>query len=301
MHFQQESMMQIIDTLQHHLQEQSQVTFTVLNPDISEGTYAGEIIEGYIYRSYRTWMDTAQIMMCRMLTPEKLSNSLVKLTFKKLQKKSSFHTTTVIDKKEKYGEASPFFHIHKNEEAAFIDAYTKALRNINLEKRTSILNLGVNRADEFKVIQNLLLSDIFEKIQLVGVDHSQTALKSAKENFPKATFYAEDINKLDTLHLEKFDLIISIGTLQSPGINFKPFFNTLVQNYLQKDGAIILGFPNSRWIDGEMIYGAKMPNYSESDLSLLINDIHYCKKYLQQKRFKVRLHGKEYIFLSAFK
>ncbi len=28
---------------------------------------------------------------------------------------------------------------------------------------------------------------------------------------------------------------------------------SLVQNYLEKDAAIILGFPNSRWINGEMI------------------------------------------------
>ena len=112
-------------------------------------------------------------------------------------------------------------------------------------------------------------------------------------------FYSHDINDLDALSLEPSDLIISIGTLQSPGINYKPFLQTLIQEHLNRDGAIILGFPNSRWIDGEMIYGAKMRNYKESDLSLVLSDIDYAKRYLQQKKFTVRISGKEYIFLTA--
>lgn len=301
MHFQYESMSEILETLRKHLQTSETLSFIVLNPDISEGTYAGEVVEEHIYRSYRTWMDVAAILECRMLTPQIVSNNLVEIRLKKLNSSRSFHKTKLDDKSEKYGINSTFFRINKNEETSFIDTYTKALKSIKIEGRKSILNLGVNRADEFQTIQNILPSELFEGMNLVGVDHSKSAIEYAKNRFKQASFYAHDINKIDELHLGKFDLIISIGTLQSPGINFKPFFNTLVQNYLNQDSAVILGFPNSRWIDGEMIYGAKMPNYRESDLSLLINDIHYCKKYLQQKKFKVRLSGKEYIFLSAFK
>ncbi len=76
---------------------------------------------------------------------------------------------------------------------------------------------------------------------------------------------------------------------------------SLVQHYLEKDAAIILGFPNSRWIGGEMIYGAKAPNYAMSEMSLLFNDVMFCKKYLQQKKFRVTLTGKQYIFLTATK
>lgn len=301
MHFQYESMSEILETLRNHLQTSATLTFKVLNPDISEGVYAGEIVEEHIYRSYRTWMDVATILECRMLTPHIVSKNLVEITLKRLDNKRSFHQIKLDDKREKYGSDSTFFRIHKNEEASFIDAYTKALQNITIESRKSILNLGVNRADEFVTIQNLLPSNIFEDIKLVGIDHSKSAIEYAEQKFKSADFYCHDINRLDELKLQKFDLIVSIGTLQSPGINFKPFFNALIQNYLNPNGAVILGFPNSRWLDAEMIYGAKMANYSESDLSLLINDIHYCKKYLQQKKFKVRLSGKEYIFLSAFK
>lgn len=301
MHFQYESMSEILETLQKHFQRSNTLTFEVLNPDISEGSYAGEIIQEHIYRSYRTWMDVANILECRMLTPQVTSSNLIKITFKKLNNSRSFHKSKLDDKSEKYGLGSTFSRINKNEEASFINAYTKALKNIKIEGRKSILNLGINRADEFETIQNLVPSEIFEGMNLVGIDHSKSAIEYAQNRFKQASFYAHDINKIDELALSKFDLLISIGTLQTLGINFKPFFNSLIQNYLQDSAVIILAFPNSRWIDGEMVYGAKMVNYSESDLSLLINDIHYCKKYLQQKKFKVRIYGKEYIFLSAFK
>ena len=73
----------------------------------------------------------------------------------------------------------------------------------------------------------------------------------------------------------------------------------IVQNYLKNDGAMILGFPNCRWIDGQMIYGAEVKNYNFSELSLLFKDVNYCKKYLQQKKFRVTITGKDYIFLTA--
>jgi len=137
----------------------------------------------------------------------------------------------------------------------------------------------------------------------VGIDHSESAIAYAKEIFPEnnVNFYSEDINNLDALKLGQFDLLISIGTLQSPSINFKPFFMKLVQEYLTKDAAIILGFPNSRWMGGELVYGAKVPNYAMSEMGHLFSDVIFCKKYLQQKKFRVTLTGKQYIFLTATK
>ena len=140
-------------------------------------------------------------------------------------------------------------------------------------------------------------------MHLAGIDHSKTAIAYAKKIFPEENvqLYTHDINDLERLNLGKFDLLISIGTLQSPSINFKPFFMSLVQTYLKKESAIILGFPNSRWVGGEMIYGAKAPNYAMSEMSLLYNDVIFVKKYLQQHKFRVTLTGKQYLFLTATK
>jgi hypothetical protein len=96
-------------------------------------------------------------------------------------------------------------------------------------------------------------------------------------------------------------MLISIGTLQSSTINFKPFFMNLVQNYLTDNASIILAFPNSRWIDTQLIYGAKAPNYAMSEMSIVCNDIIFCKKYLQQKKYRVTITGKDYLFVCATK
>ena len=190
------------------------------------------------------------------------------------------------------------------EEPSFLYYYLQALNNVKIGEKSRILNLGINRGDEFLVIKELIDTHTYEKIDFTGIDHSESAVNYAKEVLPEKNvhLYTEDINALDNLDLGVFDLIVSIGTLQSPGINFKPFLMDLVQKHLDKEqGALILGFPNSRWIGGEMIYGAKAPNYAMSELSLLFNDVIFAKKYLQQHKFRVTLTGKEYIFLTATK
>lgn len=306
MTFTYHTMQEILPMLQNTLNNNASVSFDVLNPDI-KNAYAGDevVIDNttFIYRGYKAWTDLAELLLCKMLTPLESTYPYVTLRFEKLVAEDSFHLKSNMTKKEKYGVHSPFFQINKMEEPAFLYYYTQALQNVNLSTRTSILNLGINTGDEFLVIKNSLDTNTFKQISLVGIDHSETAIRYAQKRFPQQnmTFYTHDINDLETLNLEQFDLIISIGTLQSPGINFKPFFMSLVQNYLQKNGAIILGFPNCRWIGGEMVYGAKAPNYAMSEMSLLFNDVIFCKKYLQQHKFRVTITGKNYIFLTATK
>ncbi|MEA3289058.1 MAG: methyltransferase, partial [Campylobacterota bacterium] len=41
------------------------------------------------------------------------------------------------------------------------------------------------------------------------------------------------------------------------------------------------------------------PNYNFSEMSILYKDVQFCKKYLQQKKFRVTITGKDYIFLTA--
>ena len=306
MTFTHQTMQEILPILQNALKTDAFVSFEVLNPDLDEG-YAGNLItieeKSYIYRGYKAWTDLAELLMCKMLTPKESIYPLVTLCFQKLETQSSFHLDTQSLKEEKYGTESHFFEINKMEEPAFLYYYNQALINVNIEKRTRILNLGINRGDEFEVIKNRLDTNKYQNMEFIGVDHSKTAISYADTLFPEdnVQFFKEDINHLDTLNLGKFDLLISIGTLQSPSINFKPFFMSLVQNYLEKNGAIILGFPNSRWVGGEMIYGAKAPNYAMSEMSLLYNDVIFCKKYLQQHKYRVTLTGKQYVFLTATK
>lgn len=301
--FTDEPLNEILSWAHETLKDNNSLTFKVLNPDIGRGSYAGESIRidgaTYIYRSYKAWSDLGEILFCRMLTPTIISENTIQITYEKLDLNDSFHHSDA--KEEKYGTESRFAAIHKNEEPAFLFPYLRALRSVRVGEKKRILNLGINTGDEFDLIRQILSEEEYRNIEFIGIDHSISAIKQARERFSEgnATFYVHDINNLKSLNLGRFDLIITIGTLQSPGIEFKPLFMKLVQEYLTPNGALILGFPNCRWMGGEMIYGAKAPNYPYSEMTLLYKDVYYCKKYLQQKKFRVTLTGKDYIFLTG--
>jgi len=287
--FTTQTLLQITTYIEVALKTSNKLSFLVPNPDLENN------------RSFKTWVNLAELHFCKILTPQKIDEEFIQITYEKLNQENSFHSATVEKKEEKYGTESIFFNINKNEEPTFLHAYKKALEAVKVQNRKHVLNLGINKGDEFELIQQLVSESTFDTINFSGIDHSQSALDYAKERFPKENlkFYKQDINAIKELELEKSDLIISIGTLQSPSINYKPFLMSLVQEHLSHDGAFILGFPNSRWIDGELVYGAKAPNYPYSEMSLLYNDVIFAKKYLQQKKFRVTITGREYIFLTA--
>lgn len=304
--FTHHTMQEILSILQDRLRTDTILIFNVLDPDLSEGHAGNEVCiedKTYIHRGYKAWTDLAELLMCKMMTATIGEYPLVTLRFKKLETQNSFHYDTSGLKEEKYGVDSHFSQIHKMEEPAFLYYYVQALKNAKLSERKRVLDLGINTGDEFSIIKNTLDINKYKNMDFVGIDHSASAIAYAETLFKEenVSLYEHDINALETLNLGKFDLLISIGTLQSPSINFKPFFMSLIQNFLEKDAAVILGFPNSRWIGGEMIYGAKAPNYTMSEMSLLYNDVMFCKKYLQQHKYRVTLTGKQYIFLTATK
>ncbi|RYA24832.1 methyltransferase domain-containing protein [Malaciobacter halophilus] len=300
--FTKQSMFEIYQTLQELLKTQNKISFTVLNPDFLASSYAGEVVkienEEFIYRSFNSYVDLALLLDCKILTPKYIDEKKVSITLEKVNKIKSFHNED--SNEEKYGALSTFNQINKNEEPDFLINYIKCLENTKISSKKKVLNLGVNSAGEFEVIKQLC--ENFNDIEFVGVDYSSSAITLAKEKFKENSnvkFFAHDINKLEQLDLGKFDLIISIGTLQSSNMNFNETFMNIVQNYMEKNAAMIIGFPNCRWHDGQMIYGAKAKNYSFSEMSVLYKDAMFCKKYLQQKKFRVTLTGKNYIFLTA--
>ena len=304
--FYTQSMQEILKVLQEQvlsLHVKEKLSFEVLNPDIATSTYSGNFITinniEYMYRTYKSWIDLAHILGCRMLTPTCKDTNFVIISYEKLNHDESFHNV-ITNKEKKYGTASIFSKIHKNQEASFLHTYLQALENVHVNKRTRILNLGVNSGNEFELIKEVARE--FENLELVGIDYCASAIKEASEKFStckNVIFYTHDINDMSSLNLSQFDLIISIGTLQSTNLEFNQVIMNIVQNYLKKDGAIILGFPNCRWVGGEMIYGARVKNYPFSEMGLLYKDVIFAKKYLQQKKYRVTVTGKDYIFVTA--
>ncbi len=307
MRFSTQSMYEIYSHLNNILKHSSRYSFEVLDPDLGDA-YAGTPItlknHDYLYRSYKSWNELAELLGCKMLTPLKREHPWVKLTFQSL-KNDSFHSSHNSEsKEEKYGKDSAFWQIRKLEEPAYLHYYIQALKNVKLSKRKHILDLGVHRGDELLILKEMIDTAEYQATSFTGIDHSMSAIAEAQQRFPQPRhrFICSDINQMDSLKLDRYDLLISIGTLQSPGIPYKPLLMDLVQNYLNKeDSALILGFPNCRWVGGEMCYGAKSPNYAMSEMGLLFNDVIFAKKYLQQHHYRVTITGKTYIFLTATK
>ncbi len=301
--FTNESMHEILNFMQDSLKNSDKVNTEVLNPSISKDLYCGEVLtldDEYIYRSFKVWSDLSEILFCKMYVLS-INDKTIVLEFEKINKENSFHKQQLINPNDKYGIESTFFRINKNEEPTFLDTYISALKSVKIQDKKNVLNLGINKADEFEVINNLLQKEEIEKINFYGIDFSSSAIQYSKNRFKAENFnfYCHDINKLEQLDLPKADLLISVGTLQSSSLNFKVLFMDLIQNYLSDKGSVILGFPNCRWMDGEVIFGAKAKNYSYSEQSVLYNDVIFCKKYLQQKKYRVTLRGKNYLFLTA--
>jgi 2-polyprenyl-3-methyl-5-hydroxy-6-metoxy-1,4-benzoquinol methylase len=248
--------------------------------------------------SIKGFVELAQIFLYKVTDIRHHKNRYF-VHLQKLDTKKSFHNKE--DSVDKYGTKSEFFTIDKIKEFSFLHYYQEALKFVDIYTKNSVLNIGVNKGDEFSAIKEILPKEMYLSKHFVGIDYSSSAIEYAKQHIrdENVDFLCRDINKLQEINLGRFDLLISIGTLQSSNISFNAKFMELFQNHLQKGGAVVLGFPNCRWVDDEMIYGAKAPNYSFNEMSLVLKDIHFCKKYLQQKGYRVVITGKDYLFLSA--
>ena len=132
---------------------------------------------------------------------------------------------------------------------------------------------------------------------LVGVDHSASAIATARTRVPNATLIEADVAALPPL--PRFDLVVSIGLLQSGALDDRALVRHVVQELLAPAGAVIFGWPNCRYVDGEVEYGARMKNFTEPELGLVIKDIAFYRKYLQQHHRQVFVTGKHYLLVTG--
>ncbi|MEE9382035.1 MAG: class I SAM-dependent methyltransferase [Nannocystaceae bacterium] len=271
------------------------------DPDTGAGRYPGEAHEtpaGTVrHRSYRCWVDIAELLGCRMLTPIPQDRGFVRLRFQALVPPDQ--PRAVEPHTEKYGLTSDFFRVQKLEQPHFYVDYRWALSRVPLRAGMRILSLGVHRGDELVPLVN---DD--RPMDIVGIDHCASALDVARDRFPssRVQLIEADLRKWESMHLERdgrFDLIISIGTLHSPAIGGKNLFPALIRALLAPEGSVILGFPNVRYIDGEQRYGAQLRNFSEPELSLFVKDLIFYRRLLNNRRLHVTVTGKYYGFVTG--
>jgi SAM-dependent methyltransferase len=301
----EESLLELVFAMRARLAAgESTIVLRVLDPDLGRGRYPGERIEHagrvYVHRPFRVWVDLAERLGLRLLTPRPVGDGILELHFEALDRSASWQLDPVEDPTAKYGIDSGYSRISKLEDPELVLDVADALDRIAPQPGARILDIGVNTGDEFELI-GALRPALRETADFVGIDHSRSALELARRRFGAANyrFIEADVNALAELDLGVFDLIVSMATLQSPGVDDRALLRHLVQARLKPSGAVMLGIPNCRYVDGELLHGARMRNYSQPDLSLVIKDVAFFKRYLQQHRKRVFVTGKRYVLVTA--
>jgi SAM-dependent methyltransferase len=281
------------------------VRLRVLDPDHGRGAYAGEAIEldgvGYRHRPLRAWVDLADRLGDRLATPRPHAPPLVELAFERLAGATS---RTPADRDapdpERYGAGSAFARLARSEEPGFLLDLIDALGRVGLAADARVLDLGVGRGDELALL-DALVPGFAAAGGFVGVDHSASAIAAARGRFPtsRARFVVADLGELATLDLGRFDLVLSIATLQSRSVDDRELLRTIVQRHLAPRGALILGVPNCAYADGELLAGARMRNFRQAELGLVIKDVAFYRKYLQQHGRTVYVTGTHELLVTA--
>lgn len=280
------------------------IELDALDPDRGRGLFAGETVEiggeRYLHRPLRTWTDLAERVGLRLATPRAVDDIRVRLRFDVLDRGALVKGGEAGT--EKYGAETDFARIHKDEEPGFVVDMHDALERVVAASEPGalgrVLYLGCNTGDEIALV--LALSPALREATHVGVDHSASAIAAARIRLAahsNVQLHEADVAKLEGLG--RFDLVVSIGTFQSAGLDDRELLRLVVQNHLAPGGAVLLGVPNCRYVDGEIEHGTRMKNFRQPELGLLVKDVAFYRKYLQQHHKQVFVTGKYYLLVTA--
>lgn len=266
----------------------------VLDPDRARGCATGERVDGAYHRPLRVWVELADRLGLRLRTPVALGGDRVAIGLERL----AAAAPAASDARARYAPGSAFARLDKREEPGFVLDLADALARARLPSGARVLELGVNTGDAL-VLARALRPELRDAT-FVGVDHSAEALAAATARLGAAfTGLAIDLAALPDRALGRFDLVLAIGTLQSPGVDDRALLRHVVQERLTPTGAVIVGVPNCRYRDGELLHGARMRNFTQPELGLVVKDVAFYRKYLQQHDREVFVTGHHYLFVTG--
>ena len=79
LHFTTEPLSTLLPAVRRALAEAGEVTFSVPDPDLGVGLYAGELTAAGIHRPWQTWTDLAELLGAHLLTPERVPGGRVRV------------------------------------------------------------------------------------------------------------------------------------------------------------------------------------------------------------------------------
>ena len=285
----------ILPELRRALASGEVVTLRVPDPAAGVGLYAGEAMPHGLYRPLSVWVDLADALgaHCWPLpspAPEQLCLGL------------QAYAPAPDPDHAGYSPHTDWARVDKLEDPFFLLTFVEALRRVNPPAGGRVLALGVNAGHELAVLSLAFPDRHFfpdQHFEVVGLDLDAAALGEAAARFPAATFLCLNVAELPHPELGQFDLVLALSLLQSPSVRQDVLLSALRKHHLTPTGGLILGYPNARYRDGHLSYGARMRNFERPDLSLLISDVTDARRGLQKHGYKVFVTGKYEVLLTA--
>ena len=286
----------VLDWLRAELQAWGEARLLVPDPDTGHalGLYPGEHGPAGIHRPYLSWLDAADLLDAQFLTPQRQGQHAL-LHFRRRE-------VAPRDRSEgRYAAGSAFGRVNKLEDPHFLHDLAEALTRADLKAGARVLSLGVNSGRELDLLEQVYPGHGFK---VLGLDLDASALALAQARHPAYDFRVQDVTQpgLRDLPLKgggRFDVVLALSLLQSPGVNQEDLLRTLRSDLLAPSGTLILGFPNARYRGGELSYGARMLNFARPDLSLLMKDVTGARRHLQRHGFTVYVTGKYEVLVTG--
>ncbi len=271
-----------------------EVTLEVPDPDQGLGLYAGELGAAGRHRPWTVWTDLADALGAHLRTPERAGLGRVRFGLCALARTPAPDTGG-------YGAGGEWARVDKLEDPVLLLTLVEALRRIGLPPGGRVLALGVNTGRELDALALAFPEQPRpdQHFEILGVDTDASALERARDRFPGAAFLELDVTALPHPDLGRFDLIIALSLLQSPGVRGDVLLKGLCRHHLTETGGLVLGFPNARYRDGVLSYGARMRNFERPDLSLMCADVTDTRRNLQKRGFQVFVTGKYEVLVTA--
>lgn len=263
----------------------------VADPEASRTHYNGEWVDGVRHRPLRVWVELADRLGVRLRLRPRPPARLA-IGFEALAA-----TPPAGPARERYGADSELARIDKAEEPGLVLDLAEAVERAALPPTPRVLELGCGSGWALALVDELAAD---RAPHLVGVDHSPSALAAARARLgPRAELHEADLATLPSLALGRFDLVLAIGVLQSPGVDDRALLRHVVQDRLTATGAVIFGVPNCRYRDGVLVPGARIRNLRQPELGLVVKDLAFYRKYLQQHDREVWITGRHYLFVTG--
>ncbi|SEI99956.1 Methyltransferase domain-containing protein [Deinococcus reticulitermitis] len=288
LHFRDEPLSVILPALRRALAKRGEATFSVPDPDLGFGLYAGEGGGGGRHRSWQTWTDLADLLGAHLLTPERLTGGRVLVRLRRRRE-------TPDPDAGGYG-SDEWARVDKLEDPVFLFTLVEALRRVAPPPGGRVLSLGVGGGRE---LDALALAFPDRPFELMGLDLEGAALERARRRFPQGVFLEFDVGRLPHPELGRFDLVLALSLLQSPGVRQDALLAALYRQHLTPSGGLVLGYPNARYRDGALSYGARVRNFARPDLSLLCQDVTDARRRLHKQGYKVFVTGKYEVLVTA--